>query len=195
MIVVAPRALPLGFTYVPGEHGSTALLLLLGAAVAGGLAALQVRRRSGWSPGTVVAAALVFGVGLLALSRLPNSVHVREKEYRADRGLSYLRAEGQVQAGWGIDPQFISLLAREIPKHGRFYIVAGPSITTSGPHSWAQYELMPRVEEYYTPCRAGWIVLVAARNVGRTAGLRLGAPIVSYKPGYAVGRNLDRCTR
>jgi len=195
VLVAVAATLPLWFTAVPGLHGWAAWLTLGLAAIAAASAAVRARRRPGWTLESMVAAAVVFAIALLGLSRLVTSLQVRDAEYHADRGVSYRAAEGQVQAQVGIDPQFIALLARAIPKDGRFYVLAGPKVTTSGPHSWAQYELMPRIEEYWKPCRAKWIVLVDATGAGNVTGVRLGKPIVSYKPGYALARNLDRCTR
>ena len=172
----------------------TAFVWLVFAIVAGGFVAMRLLVSGRVTFERIAAAAVVFAIAVLGLTRLPSSLHSRAAERKADSGVSYVQAERAAQANNGADPKFLDFLAKWIPKTARFYVLAGPSITTSGPHSWAQYVLMPRLEEYNRPCAAGWIVLVANEHVGHVDGVTLGKPFVTYKPGYAVARNLSRCT-
>jgi hypothetical protein len=185
----------MGFEWVPGYAGSTALVWLAFAVIAAGFVAFRLLvSRRGLTFERAAAVGVVFVVAAIGLTRLPNSLQSRDAEYKTDAGASYEHDERAEQSAVGADPKFLAFLAKRIPEHGRFYVIAGPSVTTSGPHSWAQYVLMPRVEVYYHPCTAGWIVLIANKKVAPTDGVKLGKPLETYKPGYAVTRNLSRCT-
>ena len=183
-----------GFQAVPGYGGTTALLWLAFAVLAGGLVAARVLAlRGGGTVERVAAAGVVLVIAVLGLTRLPASLRSRNAEYKANASLSYVQAERAAQATVGADPKFLDFLAKWIPETARFYVIAGPTVHTSGPHSWAQYVLMPRIEEYYRPCAAGWVVLVANEHPGHVDGVKFGK-ILAYKPGYAAARNLSRCT-
>jgi hypothetical protein len=192
--LVAELGLAVGFQAVPGYGGKTALVWLGFAVIAAGFVAARLLvSRGRLTFEQVAAVGVVFVVGVFGLTRLPTSLRSRDAEYKADASVSYRQAEKTSQAGVGADPKFLAFLAKWIPDTARFYVIAGPSVHTSGPHSWAQYVLMPRIEEYYHPCAAQWIVLIANMRVGHVDGVKFGQPFVTYKPGYAVARNLSRC--
>lgn len=181
----------IGFDLVPGYGGSTAVVYFVATVVPSALAAASVARRSKGVIERVAVAAVVLAVGVLGLTRLAAEVHTRNYEYVVERGVTYHVAEARTQTSVGVDPAFLVFLERHLPLQS-FYMVTGPSIKTSGPQSWAQFELMPRIEEYNKPCRARWIVFFA--SAARIDGVAIGHPVLMFKPGYSLAKNVSPCT-
>jgi len=178
---------------VPGVGDNRAWIFLALAIIPAGFAAFGVHRARGrLTVERVVAVAVIFVVALLGLTRLPAALKTRNTEYRSNAGTSYPEVEGQIAASVGMDPTFLAFLDRRIPRGESFHVVTGPSVHTAGPQAWAQYVLMPRVEQYFSPCAAQWIVLV--HSPSRIVGVKLGPPFLKYSPGFTLARNAGQCT-
>ena len=191
--LVAVRGLVVGFQAVPGLGAKTGLLWLCFATIAAGfmvapLLASPVRLTFE----RVVTVGVVFVIGMIGLTRLPTLLRNRNAEYTADASVSYRHADQITEASVGMDPHFLAFLDRWIPRGESFTVVTGPTVHTAGPQAWAQYVLMPRVENYFSPCAAQWVVFV--HSPSRLAGVTLGPPFLKYKPGFAVAKNAGRCT-
>jgi hypothetical protein len=175
---------------VPGYGGHTALLWLVVIAVPSVLVGLGVARRGGRGPERIAAGVAVSFIAFVALTRLPAQLQARVNDYRAGRGQTPAESEAAVQRSFGVDPGVLAFLAAHI-RGGSFYMVTGDSVKTSGPQSWAQFELLPSLEEYERPCRAKWVVFFASPP--RTSSVTVARPVLTYKPGYSLARNLTTC--
>jgi hypothetical protein len=183
---------------VPGHSGSSAVLFLLVAAVPAALAAAAIARRAHAPVERWAVTVVVFVLALVGLGQLPHQAAQRKSQYVADRKLSVAESEEQVQQSVGVDPGFLRFLAANMAKDEPFFVVLGPTITTSGFQSWAQFELLPELEEYITPCKARWLVFfdTPPPEPGGTYDDRvhLEPPVLTYAPGYSIERNATQCT-
>jgi hypothetical protein len=157
---------------VPGFGGPIAIVLALAVVVFAVVTAYAVGRRRGVA-GAAVGVAVCVLVGL-TLRAIPTELNNRRLQYRNQSAFDAGSSELEVQRSVGVDGRFLAFAATELPPRTTFYVTAGKSITTSAPQSWAQWALMPRVEEYLTPCRADWILFV--ESTPDVDGLRLAIP-------------------
>jgi hypothetical protein len=152
-------------TLVPGLGGFQALA---GTVVAVGVAlsvALLTWRARGERRGGAVAALAIGAITFFAVTRFPDALHTRRLQWRNQRTYSGTRALAEVERENGAPAVLFDLARKKIPEHATFAVVAGPSLHSSAPQSFAQFELMPRLEEYNRPCRADWVVFIAHEPV------------------------------
>jgi hypothetical protein len=150
------------------------------------------RRPLATGPFGLVGTAAVLFVLLAALRVVPDAVHQAAARYRADsRFASYRESEAFEQSDWGVDPGFTAYLGRHLPRTDTFYVASGSSVATTAPQQWLQFELLPRIEKYDSPCSAKWVVFYARAEP--LNGVRLDR-IRTYRRGYAVGRVRPPCT-
>jgi hypothetical protein len=148
---------------VPGLGGFQALI---GAALASCVAlwvSALVWRAGGERRAAAVAALAVAAVAFFAVTRFPDALHTRTLQWSNQRAYSGQLALAEVERENGASPILLQLARATIPERATFAVVAGPSIHSSAPQSFAQFELMPRREEYTKPCRADWVIFVAHR--------------------------------
>lgn len=165
---------------MPGWGGSIGLAIGVAIAAAALTTGYTAGRRQGFS-GAVIAVAVCILVGL-ALRQLPSQLNDRRLQYRNQSAFGAQSSEAEVQHAVGVDAGFLAFAAERLPPHATFYVTVGAAITTSAPQSWAQWALMPRIEEYRTPCRANWILFVEASP--HLAGVRTAPPTH-----FGAGRN------
>jgi hypothetical protein len=152
-------------TLVPGLGGFQALA---GAAVAFcvALSVAAVTWRAGVERrGSAIAALAIAAIAFFAVTRFPDAVHTRGLQWSNQRAYSGPRALAEVERENGASAVLFDLARKKIPEHATFAVVAGPSLHSSAPQSFAQFELMPRLEEYNRPCRADWVIFIAHEPV------------------------------
>jgi hypothetical protein len=151
-----------------------------------------IRRPLARGPLGLVATAALLYVLLAALRVVPDAVHKAASRYRADsRFASYRESEVFEQSDYGVDPSFTAFVDRALPLSDTFYVAVGQSVATTAPQQWLQFELLPRIERYDSPCAAHWIVFYARTEP--VAGVQLDR-LRTYRPGFAVGRVRSPCT-
>ena len=156
-------------------------------------AAVVARRavRHGLDASFVAGTALLF-VLLLALRVEPDALHQLAASYRADsRFTSFQQSEAFEESDWGVDSDFVAYVGRHLTKGDSFYVSVGDSVGTSAPQAWLQFQLLPSIEVYGSPCAAKWVIFYAdtVAPPGLTVDGRL-----TYRPGYALGRVGSPCT-
>jgi hypothetical protein len=152
-------------TLVPGLGGFQALA---GAAVAFcvALSVAVVTWRAGVERrGGAIAVLAIAAMTFFAVTRFPDALHTRRLQWSNQRVYSGTRALAEVERENGASAVLFDLARKKIPELATFAVVAGPSLHTSAPQSFAQFELMPRLEEYNTACRADWVIFIAHRPV------------------------------
>ena len=71
------------------------------------------------------------------------------------------------------------------------YFSAGPSLENDATQRWLQFELLPSLEQYGSPCSARWIVFYDSTAVPE--GVEIGK-VSTFKPGYALAPVASTCT-
>ena len=128
----------------------------------------------------------------LALRVEPDALHQLRASYRADsRFTSFQQSEAFEESDWGVDADFVAYIGRHLPKGDSFYVSAGDSVGTSAPQAWLQFQLLPSVEIYGSPCAAKWVVFYA--DTVAPPGLTVDR-LITYRSGYALGRVGAPCT-
>lgn len=183
------HALVAAFTPVPSLGGVRVIAYLAAAALLGGLAAWSlVRRERSFARTTqAVAVALLIVAGL---TRLPSELSTRHTQWTNQRGYDAAGAEAEVQRSYGVEPAFLEFANRKIAPGASFTVFIGPAVKSSAAHSWLQWALMPRIEEYGLPCRAEWIVLFGLEEPPGPIKI---ASRTAFAPGYSVARNEAPC--
>jgi hypothetical protein len=134
---------------------------------------------------------LLFVVGF-ALWELPGAVHAALNDYRAgSRFASTADSERFEESDFGVNADFVTFAGRHIPRGATFFVATGDSVTTNAPQAWLQFQLLPRIESYGSPCAAQWVVFYADSQV--PPGLEIDK-LITFLPGYAVGRVGSPCT-
>ena len=134
---------------------------------------------------------LLFILGF-ALWELPGAVRAALADYRAgSRFASTAASERFEESDFGVNADFVAFAGRHLPPRATFYVATGDSVTTSAPQSWLQFQLLPRIESYGSPCAAQWVVFYADSQIPQ--GLKIDK-LITFLPGYAVGRVGSPCT-
>lgn len=181
----------LGFVVVPSLGGAqAAVYIVVAAGIAAGVA-LSVVRAGDRSWARIAVGVLVALIVLLAFRELPSGASTRRAQFNAQRSYDEQSSLAAAQRGVHVAPGFLAFLDARLPPRASFAVVAGPRIHTSAPHSWAQWQLLPRVEDYARPCKAAWLVFVD--HPPRLAGLKA-AQTAQYVPGYSLARVAAPCT-
>jgi hypothetical protein len=142
-------------------------------------------------------ASLLAGVALLyvlflGLRAVPGQLHRLNETYRSDsRFSSFQQSERAVQQYWGVDSAFVGYVSRHLPRGDPFFVSASTELTDDAPQRWLQFELLPSIEEYGSPCSAKWILFYGTTVV--PDGVELGKVLV-FKPGYGLARVESPCT-
>jgi hypothetical protein len=166
-------------------------IVLWAAWVAGAaaVARLLVNRREGAS---LLAGVTVLFLLFLGLRAVPARLHGLTESYRSDSRFSSSReAESASQGAWGVDSGFVSYVSQRLPHGDPFFVSASSSLPNDAPQRWLQFELLPSVEQYGSPCSARWIVFYDSTAIPE--GVELGG-ISTFKPGYALARVVSTCT-
>jgi hypothetical protein len=156
-------------------------------------AAVVARRalRHGVDASFVASTALLF-VLFLGLRVEPDALHQLAASYRADsRFTSFQQSEAFEESDYGVDSDFIAYVGRHLPQGDSFYVAVGDSVGTSAPQAWLQFQLLPSIEIYGSPCAAKWVVFYA--DTVAPPGLTVDR-LLTYRPGYALGRVGAPCT-
>jgi hypothetical protein len=140
------------------------------------------------APVSLVAGAALAFIVLAAIRVLPDAVHREVSRYRADSRFStFEQAESFEQSDWGVNSDFIVYVRRHLPRGDTFYVATGPSVATTAPQSWLQFELVPNILQWDSPCSARWIVFYAKPK--SELGIELDR-VHTFLPGYGLGRRL-----
>jgi len=138
------------------------------------------------TPAQLVAGAALLFVVFAAIRVLPDAVHKQAARYRADsRFSSFEQSEAFEQSDWGVNADFIVYVRRHLPRGDTFHVATGPTVATSAPQSWLQFELVPNIEQWDSPCSARWVVFYAKPVTELGVGLDA---VHTFLPGYGLGR-------
>jgi hypothetical protein len=134
---------------------------------------------------------LLFFLGF-ALWELPGAVHTALSEYRVGaRFASTADSERFEESDFGVNADFVTFAGRHLPRRATFYVATADSVTTTAPQAWLQFQLLPRIELYGSPCAAQWVVFYADAHIPRRLKID---KLITFLPGYAVGRVGSPCT-
>jgi hypothetical protein len=138
------------------------------------------------TPAALAAGAALLFVVLAAIRDLPDAVHREASRYRVDsRFSSFEQAESFEQSDWGVNADFIVYVRRHLPSGDTFYVATGPTVATTAPQSWLQFELVPNIEQWDSPCSARWVVFYAKPETELAVELDR---VHTFLPGYGLGR-------
>jgi hypothetical protein len=155
-------------------------------------AAVVLRARRRGLDVSFVAGLVLLYVLQLGLRDVPAAVREMTYSYRADlHYASFQESETAAQSSWGVDANFVTFVSQHLPRGKTFYVAFGDAVDPSAPRFWFQYELLPSIEKYDSPCSASWVVLYDEERP--PAGLKLDQ-IISFKPGYALAHRRSPCT-
>jgi hypothetical protein len=90
-----------------------------------------------------------------------------------------------------VPTSFLRFAAAHIPRSATFGVVTGPE-PTSAIASFAQWELLPRIEETDQPCTAGWLLFVD--HAPTLNGVDVGR-VLRFGQRMSVAKVVRRCAR
>ena len=166
-------------------------VVLLAAWVAAAAAAVRLLGgRRDAAP--IAAAAALLLLLFLGLAAVPGQLHKLTESYQNDSRFSSSRkSESATQDRWGVDSGFVSYVSERLPRGDSFFVSASTSLANDAPQRWLQFELLPSVEQYGSPCSAKWIVFYDSTAV--PDGVAIGS-VSALRPGYGLAPVVSACT-